>query len=501
MLQTKLTVNQPGDRFEQEADRVAKIVAGAPDPQSLGTTPITGRQQRQVQSGCPKCQTGISAGAATGIQRVCSQCEEELHRKPTNSGAHTEASATVDAQVGSMRGGGQPLPGAVRSFFEQRLSQDFGAVRVHTGRSASETTEALNARAYTVGNDIAFAPGQYSPATSEGRQLLAHELTHVVQQGASTGLLQRACKPAGIGTPVGCTDNREEPVGDLVFFRVDCDDFITPAEQTKVEAFADSMTDTDRVRVHGFASIDGDPTFNDNLSCARALRTALILQGRGISPAKIEILKHGATPGPANQRRSAVLERVPGASRPTVPQLSAPITVGPTPGACGDMNMVINWTLSRNSDPTNGGFIVQEITEAWHADDCTGTALANPDPRTSPLHFFEAWRVDPGTRNISSCVTTDTWFWPGAAPWGGGCSTGNVSITGHAVYFDNVAAAAMPAHMVINNGATFSGCLQSSVTDPALGGSASRAVDRQLTFHWNCCPCSSSPTVVDNARV
>jgi hypothetical protein len=84
-----------------------------------------------------------------------------------------------------MRGGGRPLPASARHFMEPRFGADLSDVRIHTGPEAVHTARALNARAYTVGRDIMFGAGRYAPDTAEGKKLLAHELTHVVQQGAA----------------------------------------------------------------------------------------------------------------------------------------------------------------------------------------------------------------------------------------------------------------------------------------------------------------------------
>jgi hypothetical protein len=81
-----------------------------------------------------------------------------------------------------LRSQGKPLDTAARAFMELRFGSDFGSVRVHADSQAAESARAISASAYTVGNAIVFGSGQYSPGTSEGRRLLAHELTHVVQQ-------------------------------------------------------------------------------------------------------------------------------------------------------------------------------------------------------------------------------------------------------------------------------------------------------------------------------
>ncbi|MFO1063064.1 MAG: DUF4157 domain-containing protein [Pirellulales bacterium] len=156
-LQTKLTVNTPGDAFEQEADRVAEQVMCMPEPSV----------QRKVNVDRNSVRGGNSTrNALIGtIQRVAN-------------------SATLDAPVPSivnqvLSSPGTPLPAPTRSFMESRFGQDFSQVRIHTDQRAADSAAAVNARAYTVGSNVVFGPGE-SPMRDS--RLLAHELTHVVQQ-------------------------------------------------------------------------------------------------------------------------------------------------------------------------------------------------------------------------------------------------------------------------------------------------------------------------------
>jgi hypothetical protein len=156
-LQTKLTVGPVGDQFEQEADRVAEQVMRAPEPSkddcSCGGT-------------CDDCQ---------------GKSEKRVQAKPLEADGPDAGAAPPIVQE-ALAGSGAPLDSATRAFMEPRFGHDFSQVRVHTDPLASSSAGAVSARAYTVGADIVFREGQYSPATDDGRQLLAHELTHVVQQ-------------------------------------------------------------------------------------------------------------------------------------------------------------------------------------------------------------------------------------------------------------------------------------------------------------------------------
>jgi hypothetical protein len=96
-------------------------------------------------------------------------------------------SAATEAGVRALRGRGAPLSTPVRRRFEAAFGRGLGGVRVHTGSRAASLASALDARAFAVGSDVAFAPGEYAPGTARGDRLLAHELTHVVQSGGSPG--------------------------------------------------------------------------------------------------------------------------------------------------------------------------------------------------------------------------------------------------------------------------------------------------------------------------
>lgn len=130
------------------------------------------------------------------IQRKCAHCEEEekAQRKPLASfiqkkgnDSGTTASETVSQQINASRGNGSSMETPVKSFMESRFGTDFSGVKIHTGSDAVQMSRELHAQAFTVGGDIYFNSGKYNPESSEGKHLLAHELTHTIQQGASTG--------------------------------------------------------------------------------------------------------------------------------------------------------------------------------------------------------------------------------------------------------------------------------------------------------------------------
>jgi len=147
-VQAKLTVSPPGVIYEREADRIAEVMA-APAHHAL-------------------------SGAPPRIQRFGGQPAGQMDIAP----------ASVDQVLASP---GKPLEPVLRQNMEQRFGHDFSRVRVHTGTLAEQSARDVMARAYTAGYDIVFGAGGLSPGTHEGRWLIAHELTHVVQQSGADG--------------------------------------------------------------------------------------------------------------------------------------------------------------------------------------------------------------------------------------------------------------------------------------------------------------------------
>ncbi|HLG54766.1 MAG TPA: DUF4157 domain-containing protein [Vicinamibacterales bacterium] len=168
-LQTKLAISEPGDPDEEEADRVADAVLRAKEPRD-----------------------DVVAGSIARVQR----------KESINASTAEDSSPAIAAARST---GGRPLDPATRADMEPKFGFDFGRVRVHTDAGAAQGARSINAHAYTVGGDVVFAAGRYAPHTGEGRRLLAHELTHVVQQdGAPPARVSRDAADAGApaGAPV-----------------------------------------------------------------------------------------------------------------------------------------------------------------------------------------------------------------------------------------------------------------------------------------------------------
>jgi hypothetical protein len=229
---------RPGP-LEEEKSIATKLAKDAPfqrqaredeEKETLQTAPPIQRQREEeeeekLQTKSLSSQSSPSlhihpAGGPTraAIQRLCTECEEEkqqtegrseemvqrksapdqppddddgedqqLQPKGVDSAAPS-LTTSVAANIHALKGGGSPLPETTRAFFEPRFGADFSQVRVHTDSRAEATTKSVNAKAFTIGRNVAFGTGQYSPHSHEGRQLLAHELTHVMQQSGADGI-------------------------------------------------------------------------------------------------------------------------------------------------------------------------------------------------------------------------------------------------------------------------------------------------------------------------
>jgi hypothetical protein len=217
-FQPRLAVNQPNDVYEHEADAVADRVLRMPDTSSFLThekpffTPpiiysknITTikekplkkeKKEEEREEIIPETQDKLSfdvfppppdnrrQNKSALLQRKCAQCEEEettMQRKEISIET-TVADASTENYINSLYGKGRSLTQNERKFFESRMSYDFSDVQLHTNNEANQSAKSINALAYTHENNIVFGAGQYQPNTDDGKKLMAHELTHVMQQ-------------------------------------------------------------------------------------------------------------------------------------------------------------------------------------------------------------------------------------------------------------------------------------------------------------------------------
>lgn len=214
-IQPKLKIGQPGDRYEQEADRVADTVVNTQEPvaqrqpveeeeEMLQTQPMEEEEELQMKK------------ADALIMRKCEECEKEEHlqqKAKTGTSSKDSNSAVFSSQLRSSSGSGRSLPNSTRSEMEAKIGASFGAVNIHTDSKAIQMNQQLSARAFTYGNDIYFNRGEYNPGSTEGKYLLAHELTHVLQQGngLQTKRIQR------LGTNPNCTNAEADTIHQAIY--------------------------------------------------------------------------------------------------------------------------------------------------------------------------------------------------------------------------------------------------------------------------------------------
>lgn len=209
--QAKLTIGQPGDVYEQEADSVAQQV--------MQRMALSGNRQSIQRQEAPEEEEELQMKPleiSTLQRQEAPEEEEELQMKPLdiNTLQRQEApeeeeelqmspmvqrkgqggmAATPDLEtsINQARGGGQPLGDNIRKPMEQAFGADFGGVKVHTDSRSDQLNQSIQARAFTTGQDVFFRQGEYNPGSRGGQELLAHELTHVVQQNGGARTLQR----------------------------------------------------------------------------------------------------------------------------------------------------------------------------------------------------------------------------------------------------------------------------------------------------------------------
>ncbi len=174
-LQAKLRIGQPGDVYEQEADRVADAVMRMPEPG------VQRQEEPEEEEETLQIKPLVDQITPLIQRQVEEEEEEEILQAKSTEDATPEVSNDLESQINAIKGGGRPLAESERDYFEPWFGADFSQVRVHTDTQADESARAVNARAFTVGQDVVFDAGEYSPENLAGKRLLTHELAHVVQ--------------------------------------------------------------------------------------------------------------------------------------------------------------------------------------------------------------------------------------------------------------------------------------------------------------------------------
>ncbi|HEY2858182.1 MAG TPA: DUF4157 domain-containing protein [Terracidiphilus sp.] len=274
--QCKLEIGAVSDPLEAEADRTAAHVMRMPTP-----APPVAPAIRQLSRKCDKCKEDEE--------------EKTLHAK--SMGTQTPGAAPPIVHD-VLRSPGQPLDRSARAFLEPRFNRNFSDVRIHNGAQAGRSAAAVQALAYTVGNDIVFGSGRYAPHTQSGRSLLAHELTHVIQQdgGSGGGTLRRLGDTSQIPMGLSCEvpQANSPPPSDFVLF-ANNSSALDDTARGKIANFVvnwRAASTAPRVRLDGYASEPGAQDLNWRLSCDR------------VTSVKAEMMSPSANPGsgiPAGQ--------------------------------------------------------------------------------------------------------------------------------------------------------------------------------------------------------
>lgn len=224
IIQSKLTVGRPNDKYELEADAMAdKVVQRLATPEPLSTKepavqakPLASSITPVVQAKCAHCEeeeklqkkddvddeklelqrkpifeSNAEPPDDDSIQRKCAHCEREEKLQKKSDSEPRAASNEIESSLIASKGSGSPLSSSIREQMESSFGADFSNVRIHTGGSAVQMSKGLHAQAFTHGNDIYFNAGKFDTDSNSGKHLLAHELTHTVQQGGGAPSSQR----------------------------------------------------------------------------------------------------------------------------------------------------------------------------------------------------------------------------------------------------------------------------------------------------------------------
>ncbi|MGH9836714.1 MAG: DUF4157 domain-containing protein [Blastocatellia bacterium] len=225
----------------------------------------------------------------------CEECEKKGGLLQRRSNGHSEPSDVPPIVYEALSSAGQPLDAGTQAFFEPRFRHDFSGVRVHTDAKASRSALAMNALAYTVGRNVVFRAGQYAPSSAEGRRLIAHELTHVVQQGHQSNLQFSNLQ---VGNPGSLFERQAEKVSDTVAHN---------KQVNPIDRLAEPIVQRDLARPPS-----GPPDPVQQLTEAEIQDAIQFNQTRFRDPYSIRVLRDvmGLTPTPAVVDEEFVLEVV-----------------------------------------------------------------------------------------------------------------------------------------------------------------------------------------------
>lgn len=185
-IQAKLAIGQPNDKYEKEADAMGeKIVRKSKKTISLSKTSLVQQKKEKIS---------------------------QVQLKPANNKNINTTSPSFESKLQSSKGNGNPMTNTVKAEMESGFGRNFNNVRIHTGTKAIQMSKDIGAKAFTNGNNIYFNSNEYNPSSTSGKRLLAHELTHVVQQKSSNSTIQKDGEPTTATTSTSNTQQTEATI-------------------------------------------------------------------------------------------------------------------------------------------------------------------------------------------------------------------------------------------------------------------------------------------------
>ena len=435
-VQEKLTMGSPGDVYEQEADQVAEAISTEGGLSDLSN--MTSVQQKLLSSLDPRALGGFTERTikpmvstdTVGSKKLSVNRKQEL--PPQGDGS---VPASIEGRILQSKGGGNSLPQHMQNYMAIQAGYDFSNVRVKTDPEAAELNSALGARAFTNGSDIWLGKGEKVTDV----KLMAHELTHVVQQGGagriqpqsntfSSILASKGFMPKFIQT---LTKNTE---GNSAHFQKDILKFAKENPSERMTASQSKILEN---------SQSGMSNLREN---AQTLRGCMA----------------GCAPAPT----------------PATPTLTKSTVSGPTPSNCGGFSWGVQWSINNASTLTNG-WVVQKVDEKRGIKYCNGKNKKNPSwYRPSP--FWEAWQVRGGRVYVGrtkSLHNADTFSENSHAN-----TKGTIKILGTAEYYDGLT---LPTSFKVTNKAPAMSLPMTRSKQTLSGGTGSLA--HNLTATWDCC--------------
>ncbi len=456
LIQKTLAVGAPNDPFEQEADKVGRQVMDNFGQASSIQTKLSnlGVQKSLIQP--MPIGTRISRMVQyrqNMAQAKCENCEEEMMAQPKSMGIQLAGeggmvSSNIEQRINSQRGSGSPMDAQTKGAMESSFGADFNSVKIHTGTPAVQMSQKLNAHAFTVGSDIFFNKGRYQPQTKEGAGLLAHELTHTVQQGAA----------------VQNKRINRRPLSKML---------------SKHEMAHLSTMNTDTLSRKEMAQLERMPEEE-------------MMQQKEVFESK-EVDKVQKKDGGLSLRRCGGRNTAPSNTTPT---LTKSTVSGPTGSNCGGFNWEIQWGLNNSSASTNG-WIVQKVEVDHNVKDCAGGDFnleTGGGIKPSWYPIWEAWEVKNGVIHGGPATNPPVSVFGKSDIYGQGSlannSKGSFTVNGNAEYYDGLT---LPASFKVTNKAP-AHILPVTTTQPTLTGGTG-SISHNLTATWDCCTADKSTKI------